>query len=53
MLVMQINVTLTAYETRPATIGRARVFAEKSLTMVDPGMMAMTGFVEAVVGKDG
>jgi dihydroxyacetone kinase-like protein len=34
----------------PATIGRARIFAEKSRGMDDPGMLAMRGIVEAVAG---
>lgn len=33
---------------KPATVGRARIFAEKSRTMLDPGMLAMTRIVEAV-----
>jgi phosphoenolpyruvate---glycerone phosphotransferase subunit DhaL len=36
------------FRTRPATVGRARIFAEKSRTMVDPGMLAMTRIVEAI-----
>lgn len=36
------------FRDRPATVGRARIFAEKSRTMHDPGMLAMTRIVEAV-----
>lgn len=37
-----------AFRDRPATVGRARIFADKSRTMPDPGMLAMTRIVEAV-----
>ncbi len=47
----QVRAAMEAFKTKPATIGRARIFAEKSMTMVDPGMMAMTGIVEAMAGK--
>lgn len=39
---------MEAFRDRPATVGRARIFAEKSRTMLDPGMLAMTRIVEAV-----
>jgi dihydroxyacetone kinase-like protein len=35
----------------PATIGRARIFAEKSKGMDDPGMLAMTAIVIALAGQ--
>lgn len=35
----------------PAQIGRARIFAEKSVGMDDPGMVAMTKIVKAVTGR--
>lgn len=38
------------FRDRPATIGRARIFAEKSRGMDDPGMLAMRGIVEAIAG---
>lgn len=41
---------MDAFRGRPATIGRARIFAEKSQGMDDPGMLAMRGIVEAVAG---
>jgi dihydroxyacetone kinase-like protein len=41
---------MEAFRDRPATVGRARIFAEKSRTMVDPGMLAMTRIAEAVAG---
>ena len=39
-----------AFRDRPATVGRARIFGEKSKGMDDPGMMAMTSIVRAVTG---
>jgi dihydroxyacetone kinase-like protein len=39
---------METFKDKPATIGRARIFAEKSRTMLDPGMLAMTRIVEAV-----
>lgn len=39
---------MEAFKGKPATVGRARIFAEKSRTMLDPGMLAMTRIVEAV-----
>ena len=42
---------MEAFRERPATVGRARIFAEKSRTMLDPGMLAMTRIVEAVTGE--
>lgn len=39
-----------AFRPQPAQIGRARIFAEKSKGMDDPGMLAMTKIVEAVAG---
>ncbi|MGQ0563949.1 MAG: dihydroxyacetone kinase subunit L [Gemmobacter sp.] len=38
------------FRPRPATIGRARIFAEKSKGMDDPGMLAMTAIVGAIAG---
>lgn len=39
-----------ALRERPATVGRARIFAERSIGMDDPGMLAMTAIVRAVAG---
>jgi phosphoenolpyruvate---glycerone phosphotransferase subunit DhaL len=47
----QVRAAMEHFKHKPATIGRARIFAEKSMTMYDPGMMAMTGIVEAIAGK--
>ncbi len=40
-----------ALRDRPATVGRARVYAEKSVGMDDPGMLAMSRIVRAVTGR--
>ncbi|EYD75545.1 Putative dihydroxyacetone kinase, ADP-binding protein subunit [Rubellimicrobium mesophilum DSM 19309] len=42
---------MEAFREKPATVGRARIFADKSRTMLDPGMLAMTRIVEAVTGE--
>jgi phosphoenolpyruvate---glycerone phosphotransferase subunit DhaL len=47
----QVRAAMEDFKHKPATIGRARIFAEKSMTMYDPGMMAMTGIVEAIAGE--
>jgi dihydroxyacetone kinase-like protein len=39
---------LEAFRGKPATVGRARIFAEKSRGMDDPGMLAMALIVEAL-----
>jgi dihydroxyacetone kinase-like protein len=36
---------------RPATVGRARIYGEKSVGMEDPGMLAMTKIVKALTGQ--
>ena len=38
---------LDTFRDRPATVGRARIFAEKSRGLDDPGMLAMALIVEA------
>ena len=40
-----------AFRDRPATVGRARIFAERSVGMDDPGMLAMSAIVRAVTGR--
>lgn len=40
--------SMEAFRDKPATVGRARIFADRSRTMLDPGMLAMTRIVEAV-----
>lgn len=39
---------LDAFRDRPATVGRARIFAARSRGLDDPGMLAMASIVEAV-----
>lgn len=39
-----------AFRNRPATVGRARIFGEKSVGLDDPGMLAMTKIVKALTG---
>ncbi len=41
---------MEAFRDKPATVGRARIFAEKSKGMDDPGMLAMTAIVTALAG---
>ena len=36
---------------RIATIGRARIFGEKTIGMDDPGMLAMTAIAQALAGR--
>ncbi|WP_102108988.1 dihydroxyacetone kinase subunit L [Oceaniglobus roseus] len=40
------------FRDKPATVGRARIFAEKSKGMDDPGMLAMTRIVKALAGRN-
>lgn len=40
-----------ALRDKPATIGRARIFGEKTVGMDDPGMLAMTRIARAVAGN--
>ncbi|MFN4128339.1 MAG: dihydroxyacetone kinase subunit L [Paracoccaceae bacterium] len=45
-----VREALAMFRDKPATVGRARIFGEKSRGMDDPGMLAMTFIVEAVGG---
>jgi dihydroxyacetone kinase-like protein len=36
---------------KPATVGRARIFGEKTIGMDDPGMIAMTAIAAAIAGR--
>ncbi len=42
--------SMHTFRDKPATIGRARIFAEKSKGMDDPGMLAMTAIIVAIAG---
>ena len=44
---------LDAFRDRPATVGRARIFAARSRGLDDPGMLAMALIVEALAGQAG
>ena len=44
-----VDDALEAFRGRPATVGRARIFGEKSVGMDDPGMLAMQRVVKAAV----
>ena len=40
-----------ALRDRQATVGRARIFGEKTIGMDDPGMIAMTAIAAAIAGR--
>ncbi|TFL16205.1 dihydroxyacetone kinase subunit L [Jannaschia formosa] len=44
---------LDAFRDRKATVGRARIFGEKSVGMDDPGMLAMERIVKALADREG
>ena len=44
---------LEDFRNKPATIGRARIFGEKSVGMDDPGMLAMNRIVKAATDREG
>lgn len=45
-----VDTALDDFRDKPATVGRARIFGEKSVGMDDPGMLAMQSVVKAAVG---
>ncbi|MEL6919833.1 MAG: dihydroxyacetone kinase subunit L [Pseudomonadota bacterium] len=45
-----VDQALEDFRDRPATVGRARIFGEKSVGLDDPGMLAMQRVVKAAVG---
>lgn len=45
------NRTLASFKGQPCKIGRARMFAEKSIGIDDPGMLGFTRLVEALAAK--
>lgn len=47
-----VDQALNDFRNKPATIGRARIFGEKSIGMDDPGMLAMQRIVKAAAGAD-
>lgn len=46
-----VDQALDDFRDKPATIGRARIFGDKSIGMDDPGMLAMQAVVRAAVGE--
>jgi len=44
---------LDALRDRKATVGRARIFADRSVGMDDPGMLAMARIVKALADREG
>jgi dihydroxyacetone kinase-like protein len=48
-----VDKALAEFRDRKATVGRARIFAEKSVGMDDPGMLAMNRIVKAIVDREG
>ena len=47
-----VDEALAAFIGKPATMGRARMFAEKSTGLDDPGMLAMKFIVYAIADKN-
>ena len=47
-----VDEALAAFRGKPATMGRARMFGEKSMGLDDPGMLAMKFIVYAMAGKN-
>jgi len=47
-----VDAALDAFRDTQATVGRARIFGEKSVGMDDPGMLAMRSMVRAAVGEE-
>jgi dihydroxyacetone kinase-like protein len=48
-----VDEVMDSFRDRKATVGRARIFAEKSVGMDDPGMLAMNRIVKAVANREG
>jgi dihydroxyacetone kinase-like protein len=47
-----VDRALEDFRDRKATVGRARIFGDKSLGMDDPGMLAMAKIVKAVADRE-
>ena len=47
-----VDAVMESFRDRKATVGRARIFAEKSVGMDDPGMLAMNRIVKAVANRE-
>lgn len=48
-----VDEAMAVFRDRRATVGRARIFAEKSVGMDDPGMLAMNRIVKAIADREG
>lgn len=46
-----VDTAINDFRDKPATVGRARIFGERSIGLDDPGMLAMQSLVNAVVNK--
>jgi phosphoenolpyruvate---glycerone phosphotransferase subunit DhaL len=46
------DAAMETFRDRKATVGRARIFAEKSVGMDDPGMLAMNRIVKAIADRE-
>ena len=47
-----VDDALAAFRGKPATMGRARMFGEKSMCLDDPGMLAMKFIIYAMAGQN-
>jgi dihydroxyacetone kinase-like protein len=50
--ILAVDEALTEFRDKPATMGRARMFGEKSIGLDDPGMLAMKFIVYAIARQD-
>ena len=50
---LAVSDALVAFRGKRATVGRARIFGEKSEGMDDPGMLAMERIVKALANREG
>lgn len=48
---LAVDQALDDFRDKPATVGRARIFGEKSVGLDDPGMLAMQSVVKAAVAN--
>ncbi|MEM9248523.1 MAG: dihydroxyacetone kinase subunit L [Pseudomonadota bacterium] len=48
-----VTEALDAFRDKQATVGRARIFGDKSVGMDDPGMLAMERIVKALADREG
>lgn len=48
-----VDDALVQFKDRKATVGRARIFAEKSVGLDDPGMLAMNRIIKALANREG